>query len=670
MREKEIRARINEVLQKKEKKIEEAYTSDLEHLIEELRTYQIELEFQNDELRSVQQKLEESENKFRLLFEQVPVGYVVINLDFEVQLCNKEAARLMACNEIKSGRNRDIRQVVAPEMQDEFYNFIRNLQHRLPKQQFECEIINQRTEQRIPVLIQAAQNNDAKDEWLLAIMDQSAQKAAEAELAQKEITLQTINQNMADMLVLSNTEGEIEFASPACKMFGYTQEEMIGKSLFDFVYAEDLPMIVERFSNAVQSGHPDQVEFRSPRKDGSLFWVSVSGNFVGDITDIGNKAVFVVRDIDTQKQTEAALKASELQFRSLFENNHAVMLLIDPENLDIIDANPAAVEFYGYAYEQLKEMKISDINLLTEEQLQQETAKAKAAEKIRFEFQHRLANGVIKDVEVFSGLVKAPDKPFLYSIIHDISDRKEAETKLKENAEVLHELNLTKDKLFSVIAHDLRNPVGLMLNLVEMFTEEKDDYTEEEKSRMLKAMHKTAVNTYELLENLLAWSRLQRKHFKPVFEIVSLHEHIANYLANFESTTVKKQLVIQNNIPKDFKTKLDLNIFEILFRNLLSNAIKFSNPGQSIELNIAFDHENNLIFSITDHGIGMDETLRNSLFSLDKETGRPGTAGEKSTGLGLVICKDMMNLINGKIEVESKPGKGTTFTLTIPQPKT
>jgi PAS domain S-box-containing protein len=388
------------------------------------------------------------------------------------------------------------------------------------------------------------------------------------------------------------------------------------------------------------------------------------------MTDSGNKAVFVVRDIDAQKQTEAALKASELQFRSLFENNHAVMLLIDPDKLDIIDANPAAVSFYGYAYEQLIEMKISDINLLTVEQLHQETAKAKAAEKIRFEFQHRLANGVIKDVEVFSGLVKAPDKPYLYSIIHDITDRKEAEIKLNENSKALHELNLTKDKLFSVIAHDLRNPVGLMLNLVEMYTEEKDDYTEEEKSRMLKAMHKTAANTYELLENLLAWSRLQRKHITPVFQQLGLHEHVTYCLANFESAAANKQLIINNNVPKNFEVQLDLNIFEIVFRNLLSNAIKFSNPGQSIALNAAFDQEKNLIFRVKDHGVGMNKTLVDGLFSLDNDTGRPGTAGEKSTGLGLVICKDMMNLINGRIEVESMPGKGTTFTLTMPQPKT
>ncbi len=667
MREKEIRARIEEVLRKKEKNLEEAYTSDLEHLIEELRTYQIELEFQNDELRSVQQKLETSENKFRLLFEQVPVGYVVINVDFEVLICNKEAARLMACNEIKSGRNKDFRQVILPSMQDDFYQFIRSLPQGASQQQFECVLINQVSEQQIPVMIQAAQNNESKNEWLLAIIDQSAQKAAEAELAQKEITLQTINENMADMLVLSNSDGEIEFASPSCKMFGYTQEEMIGKSLFDFVYADDLSEIIKRFSNALQSGRADQVEFRSPRKDGSLFWVSVNGNFIDYKAGEGGKAVFVVRDIDKTKQVEAALKASEQQFRSLFENNHAVMLLIDPENLDIIDANPAAVNFYGYTYEQLKKMKISDINTLDQEQVFQKAKDAMHKQYARNEFQHKLANGQLKDVESFAGLVYASDKKYLYAIIHDITDKKLAEAKLIENAIALNELNLTKDKLFSVIAHDLRNPIGLMLNLVEMYTEEKEDYSEEEKNRMLKAMHKTAVNTYELLENLLAWSRLQRKHIKPVFQESDLYEHVAYCLASVESTALKKQLLIKSNIPRGFKAQLDLNIFEIVFRNLLSNAIKFSNPGQSIALNAAFDLDENLIFSITDHGIGMDESMLNNLFSLDNETGRPGTAGEKSTGLGLVICKDMMNLINGKIEVKSKPGKGTIFTLTIPQ---
>ena len=667
MKENEIRARIKDVLAKKELLFEKDYTDNLEGIIEELRTYQVELEFQNDELRRVQQELEKTENKYRLLFEQVPVGYVVINELFEVQLCNREAGRLMACNEIKSGRNKDFRQVIAAESQDDFYRFVQALKKGVSPEQFECVIINQLNQRPVPIMIQAVQNNVENSEWLLAIMDQSAQKRAEAALAQKELTLQTINQNMADMLVLSNADGEIEFASPASAMLGYTPDDMVGKSLFDFVYADDLALIIEKFNAAVHSGKPDQVEFRSFRKDGSIFWVSVSGNFVNVSDNPTGKAVFVVRDIDNQKMMEQALKESEQQFRSLFENNHAVMLLIDPDKLDILDANPAAVAFYGYSYKQLLEMKISDLNTLSFQQLRQEAAKAKEARKIRFDFKHRLANGTIRDVEVFSGFVTNDSRSFLYSIIHDVTDKKQAETKLLQNAKELHELNLTKDKLFSVIAHDLRNPVGLMLSLIDMYVEERDGYNETEKTKIILAMQKTAANTYELLENLLDWSRLQREKIKPVFRMVNINDQLEMGLSRFESAAEKKQIRIFSKVHQNIEANIDQNIFDTVFRNLMSNAIKFSNRGGKVEVDVSFNPKNELILRVKDNGIGMNEQTINQLFSLEKEPGRPGTAGEKSTGLGLVICKDFVDLIGGNISIESTAGKGTSFYVTFPQ---
>jgi PAS domain S-box-containing protein len=395
--------------------------------------------------------------------------------------------------------------------------------------------------------------------------------------------------------------------------------------------------------------------------------VSVSGNFVNAATGTNEKAVFVVRDIDDRKRMEDALKESEQQFRSLFENNHAVMLLIDPDSLDIIDANPAALDFYGYSQEQIIEMKISDINTLSIDQLKVASAKAQAAKQTRFEFQHRLASGAIRDVEVYSGLVKTASNNFLYSIVHDITDKKLAEAKILENTRELHELNLTKDKLFSVIAHDLRNPVGLMLSLIDMFVEEKEGYSEAEKLKMILAMQKTAANTYELLENLLDWSRLQREKIKPVYQKVKIHDQIEKGFSKFESTAAKKHIQLVNCVAQDAEAKVDTNIFDTILRNLISNAIKFTNRGGKIEVVISFTPDNELVLSVRDNGVGMSEQIVNQLFTLEKEPGRPGTDGEKSTGLGLVICKDFLDLINGSITVESKVGQGTTFFVSFPQ---
>jgi PAS domain S-box-containing protein len=147
--------------------------------------------------------------------------------------------------------------------------------------------------------------------------------------------------------------------------------------------------------------------------------------------------LLMVSDITEQKLAEMALKESEERYRSLFKNNHSVMLLIDPKNADIVDANPAAISFYGWSHKELTSKKITDINTLTEEQIFQEMEKAKLEHRRHFIFRHRLSNRDIRDVEVYSGPIKLHGQDLLYSIIHDITDRKQVE---EEREKLINEL--------------------------------------------------------------------------------------------------------------------------------------------------------------------------------------------------------------------------------------
>ncbi|HOI32989.1 MAG TPA: PAS domain-containing sensor histidine kinase, partial [Bacteroidales bacterium] len=394
-----------------------------------------------------------------------------------------------------------------------------------------------------------------------------------------EYSIGTIYNNMTDLLVLINCNGIIEFVSPACAHFGYSREDLIGRSCFGYVYESDLPEIINNFNHIVETGNHKQLEFRGMRKDGSFIWVSVNGNLVEQADNEKASIVCVVRDIQENKLLEVALKESEQRFRGMFEYNHAVMLIIDPDDLKILDANPAALEFYGYSYEQMKKLKISDINTLTSEQVKNEVYKARDAIKYRFDFKHQLADGTIRDVVVYSGLVKTVSQSYLYSIVHDVTDRKLAEAKIIENARELYELNLTKDKLFSVIAHDLRNPTGLILSLIDLYLSNQDKLTEKEKSDILHNLHKTASNAYELLENLLDWSHLQREKISPVLVNTSISRQINKSVMKFEPIANEKQIRIINKVNEKLEAKIDVNIFDAILRNLISNGIKFSYPG-------------------------------------------------------------------------------------------
>jgi PAS domain S-box-containing protein len=185
----------------------------------------------------------------------------------------------------------------------------------------------------------------------------------------------------------------------------------------------------------------DEVEYQSAEGKKSLYY-----NIIAPIRD--EEKIFgilgILLDISELKKVEEALKDSEERYRSLFMNNHSVMLIIDPESGDIVDANPAATSFYEWSYEELTRKKITDINMLTERQVIQVMKRTKTEERKVFHFKHRLASGKFRDVEVYSGPIKVYGRELLYSIIHDITERKQAELSLKEKRKELenktHEL--------------------------------------------------------------------------------------------------------------------------------------------------------------------------------------------------------------------------------------
>jgi two-component system cell cycle sensor histidine kinase/response regulator CckA len=220
-----------------------------------------------------------------------------------------------------------------------------------------------------------------------------------------------------------------------CELLGYSTGELLGKSSrilyptdedFEYVGREKYSQIRERKFGTVET--------RWLRKDGSIIDVLLSSAPI-DPKDLSIGVTFTALDITSRKQVEKDLRESEERYKSLFKNNHSVMLLIDPETGDIVDANAAAVSFYGWAYNALTRMKISDINTMSEEQVFGVMEKAKMQQRNHFYFRHRLASGEIRDVEVYSGPIKVHGRELLYSIVHDITARKKAEEALKESEE-------------------------------------------------------------------------------------------------------------------------------------------------------------------------------------------------------------------------------------------
>jgi signal transduction histidine kinase/ligand-binding sensor domain-containing protein len=242
----------------------------------------------------------------------------------------------------------------------------------------------------------------------------------------------------------------------------------------------------------------------------------------------------------------------------------------------------------------------------------------------------------------------------------------------KENLEEanthLQELNSTKDKFFSIIAHDLKNPFNTILGFSELLNMKYDKLTEEKKLRYLEVIYSSSKNIYDLLENLLQWARTQTDKiaFEPiVFSLKQLVEQNINLLK--ENITTKK-INIEHKIEDSCEVYADRNMINTVIRNLLTNAIKFTNSGGDIAIN-SLRKDGHIEFSIKDNGIGMSPEEIKNLFRVDANFSRSGTDGETGTGLGLILCKEFIIKNGGTIWVESDPGKGSRFLFTLPAAK-
>ena len=230
----------------------------------------------------------------------------------------------------------------------------------------------------------------------------------------------------------------------------------------------------------------------------------------------------------------------------------------------------------------------------------------------------------------------------------------------------LSELNASKDKFFSILAHDLRSPLSSFVGATQILTEDIQTMGKEEIMDISVSMKTSATNIYNLLENLLEWSRLMQGQmdFVPVkFNLKGKTKACIDVLSEYAR---KKRIEIAIIIPDELEVLADDHMFDSVIRNLVSNAIKFTPAGGKVSVTADCKNDHSIEVEISDSGIGMTPELKNKLFLLTEKTSRKGTDGEPSTGLGLLLCKEFIEKHGGKIWVESEPDKGSIFKFILP----
>jgi two-component system, sensor histidine kinase and response regulator len=237
---------------------------------------------------------------------------------------------------------------------------------------------------------------------------------------------------------------------------------------------------------------------------------------------------------------------------------------------------------------------------------------------------------------------------------------------LAESEKKLREANATKDKFFSIIAHDLRNPIGNFSNMLDLLIDDQYDLSEDKKHKILKNIKFSAEQTFSLLENLLNWSRSQQKTIKYNPEQYNINDMIEDTISLFTISAENKSIYFVADLKERYIACFDYSTINTVFRNLVSNAIKFTKENGTIKI-IVNNFDNYLEIIIEDNGIGISEEKLKMLFKMDENVTSRGTKGEPGSGLGLILCKEFIEKNNGEIRVESELGKGTKFIFTLPK---
>jgi len=454
----------------------------------------------------------------------------------------------------------------------------------------------------------------------------------------------------------------IDVNKAATEMFGYSYNELKGK-FGPEIFSEATRELVKK--NTL-SGYEEPYEAVGIKKTGELFNVEIRGKM---FEYMGKQVrVAAVRDITERKIALKTIQDNEEKYRNLFENSPDP-ILIHNQGI-IISANKATLDFYGA--KNLNEMiglnaldiVHPDYKNIAIERIKRINQKKEIVELVEEKF--ITLNGIVKDVEIAAVPFKYNESIVNQVVFRDITERKKIQNALIESENKLKELNITKDKFFSIIAHDLKNPFNQLIGFTDLLLINIGSYTLNEIEEFLTLLNKSAKNGYQLLENLLEWSRAQTGKKQIVAQEIYLKDVINKNIELFSTNSKSKNINLISNVPNNLFIYADYNMIMTVFRNLISNALKFTHRNGNIKID-AYENNNFIKICINDSGIGIGEEEMNKLFRIDVNHSTRGTDNEAGTGLGLILSKEFIELNGGKIWAESILGKGTTFCFTLPK---
>jgi PAS domain S-box-containing protein len=457
-------------------------------------------------------------------------------------------------------------------------------------------------------------------------------------------------------------------------LYGFGENEL-SDNLNDWsalVYKDDKELMSSTFQNFLKSkGREFKFEHRIYRKDGSTGWVIDHGLLFEADAGKPLRLIGTTTDITERKEAEVELQKSEEKFRNVFEGSGIGMAILSLDG-QFTKVNSVFCEMIGYKEQELISANFRDITHpgdieksigLVKDLLKSETRESSLVEK-----RYLTKTGeIIWALTTVSLTQDFEGKPLYFIVqIQDITKRKRNEEQVLRYTEELKNLNASKDKFFSIISHDLRSPFNSLLGLTEFLTHSYDEMKPADIKNSILNIYNSSQQVYNLILNLLEWSMLQSGRLKVEKSIINLAELGMEIMNLYKESANNKKLELVNNMNDSILIYADKYMIDTIVRNFVSNSIKFTNPGGKIIIKGMINGDNAEV-SVTDTGIGINPEEQKNLFRIDEQTRRDGTANEKGTGLGLILCKEFIEKNNGVLWVESEEGKGSRFSFTVPR---
>ena len=514
---------------------------------------------------------------------------------------------------------------------------------------------------------------------IVIIIDITEIKDKERRLSEEGDKYRSLIEHANDIIYSVSSDGSFEYVSPNWQdKLGHSVHEIIGKPVQYYIHPDDFPIVQQGLDRIFESGDDEpSIEFRIRNKRNQWQWFESSLSRSPDSVENEKLVIGIAHDITKRKNAEDIINETLQKL----ETAHRIARL-GPWSYDV-NENLFYFNDTFYSIFRTCTKEVGSATMRPEEYadrfvhpddrylIKEELKNALKTNPSSFtrQLEHRIiySDGEPGYIQVVITVERNKNGKIekIFGINQDITIRKRYEEELQAGKEALQELNVKKDKFFSIIAHDLRNPISSIIEISNLLVEKTKDKAPEDVYTIAEMLHQSSTRVMDLLSNLLEWSMNELENTAIEPEEFDICGTISETIKLLKLQTVKKDISIQFDHSNPIILNTDLSMVKTILRNLISNAVKFSYPSSEIQIS-AEERDDNAFIVVKDHGVGMDAATVENLFRIDISQSTPGTASERGTGLGLVLCKEFTDKLGGKIYAESKVNNGSTFYITLP----